>query len=78
MTSSVPPPSARALVAADADVDANVAVGRDLLDLEADADADVEVGRRGDQSLLGLVDQAIVDLTDTCQALHTSLFPFYH
>ncbi|KAL1737522.1 hypothetical protein EV714DRAFT_232485 [Schizophyllum commune] len=69
VTSSVPTPSARALVAADADVDANVAVGRDLLDLEADADADVEVGRRGDQSLLGLVDQAIVDLTETCQAL---------
>ncbi|TRM60652.1 hypothetical protein BD626DRAFT_571700 [Schizophyllum amplum] len=69
-TSSVASVAGRDLLDVDADVDAEVEVlHRDLLDVDADVDADVEVGRRHDQTLLDLVDQAIVDLTETCQAL---------
>ncbi|KAI4294618.1 hypothetical protein K525DRAFT_363744 [Schizophyllum commune Loenen D] len=56
--------------AAAAQKSATSAVGRALVEADADADVDVELlDTRHDQTLLGLVDQAIVDLTETCQAL---------
>ena len=59
----------RDLLDLDADADVNAKVGRDLLDIDAAVDADVEV--RGQQTLIALVDQAVVDLTGTAQALRT-------
>ena len=50
--------------------------GRALVEADADADVDVELlDTRHDQTLLGLVDQAIVDLTETCQALRKLPLP---
>lgn len=60
----------RGLVNVDANADANVKVGRALIDADVDADAEVEVLRRhGQQSLLELIDTAIVDVSVSCHAL---------
>ncbi|KAL1742702.1 hypothetical protein HDZ31DRAFT_83950 [Schizophyllum fasciatum] len=61
----------RSLIDLDADVAADVEIGRrSLIDVDADVAAEVEVlDRRHDGSLLSLVDTAIVDITVSAHAL---------